>query len=122
MKLDFIADCAILRLSEFSPDEVRRFRDELNNLMAGDIPILAVHELPFLNAVSDCELILACDRQETGLKHTGPSQFTCRWSSATWDNIIGLLDPFVEGSLGFQWLNGPRDTGLSWLISKDGTW
>jgi len=122
MKLDFIADCAMLRLSEFSADEVRRFRDELSRLIAGQISSLAVHELPFVNAASDCELILACDRQETGLEYTGPSQFTCGWSSATWDNIIGLLEPFIEGSSGYQWLSGPRDTGISWLISKDGTW
>ena len=126
MILDFLPhgspDCPLVRLSKFSPVEARQLHDALSSLADGTVESIAVHELPFVEAIG--EVRLTCRRSQWDqslVKGITDCHFECRFSPETWENVAGLIEPFTKGAAGFQWLaGGSGEIGL--LVSVDGQW
>jgi hypothetical protein len=59
---------------------------------------------------------------DQGVVHGGMAKaFECALTPDTWDNIAGLVEPFIERTEGFQWLNAGIGEA-AWLFSADGRW
>lgn len=126
MKLEFLPggspDCPLVRLFDFNPAETERLVAALNCLASGAAERVAVHELPGVEALGGCRLTLVVRSWDQALvRRGGPADFECGFTRGTWDNVAGLVEPFVHGGGGFQWLAGvPGEASL--LLSASGQW
>ena len=126
MKLEYLEtgspDCPLIRLYGFTPAEAGRLHAALMSLASGVVQRVPVHDLPGVEAIGDCRLVLVSDRRERGIvRKSAPADFECALTPTTWDNVAGRVEPFVEGTTGFQWLtDGPSNANL--LLSADGHW
>jgi hypothetical protein len=107
MKLAYLADgsldCPLLRLDDFTPLEAGRLRAALSAPASGKTDRVVVHQLPFVEPVGDCRLVLMCQSWDQAvIRAAGPYSFKCGLTSARWHSIVGLIDPFVTGGAGFQ--------------------
>ena len=125
MKLDYLpADSPhspLVRLYDFTLPEARQLLLAILELANG-----TSEESPSMNcrgsspwAVVSCfsvsgagtAPVLTCE----------PATFECGFTMETWDNVAGLIEPFAQGSAGFQWLaQVPGEAAL--LLSWDGRW
>jgi hypothetical protein len=127
MKLDYIdnvpADGPIIRLYNFTNDEIRQLYDAVKELSTGDSSQIDVHELPYVQPIEGCQLsfgLCAWD-QAVIRKSESKNEFDCRFTTGTWENIANLMEPFVKGSSEFQWLAGvPGEASI--LLSPSGFW
>lgn len=118
---DDSADDALIRLYDFTPAEVRRLQSAIGDLAAGVTQSVAVHELPSVVPIDGCRLTFVRQKWDGAVVQRGPNQFECGFTADTWDNIAGLVEPFVNESTGFQWLAGvPGEASI--LLSRDGQW
>jgi hypothetical protein len=94
----------------------------LASLASGGVEAVAVHDLPFVEAVDGSGLTLRSNSWDQSLIRGGaPGIFECGFTRETWDNVAGLVEPFVRDASGFQWLAGaPGEASL--LLSVDGRW
>jgi hypothetical protein len=114
-------DCPLILLAEFKPSEALQLRDAVVNLANARIEQLAVHELPDVVPVSGCELMFRVRAWDQAVVQVGPTSFECGFTAGTWDNVAGLVDPFVREVAGHQWLaNSPGEVAL--LLSASGKW
>lgn len=125
MKLEYLADgsadCPPLRLYDFTPAEARQLLGAVAALASEAAESVEVHRLPFVAPIGDCRLTLARRPRDQAVMRVGRSAFECRFTAGTWDNVAGLVEPFVEGTRGFQWLAGsPGEASL--LLSVSGEW
>lgn len=126
MLLEYISDgssgiCPLIRLYRFSTDEAVRFRNVVVELSDGRIQKVEVHELPYTKVIAGCELTLWVSSFDQSVIQKDANSFECRYTAETWDNVVGLLKPFVEGKGGHQWLSsGTGDAEL--LLSFSGEW
>ncbi len=128
MKLEYLAkgspDCPLLRLYDFDPGEARQLLAALITLASGTAERIEVHQLPFAESLGDCRLALirrSWDQAIVCLPR--PPEFECRFTADTWDNVAALVEPFAEGSGGFQWLAGvPGEAALLLSASDSGQW
>ena len=125
MKLDDLSaslpDETIVRLFGFTTAEAEKFLAVLKNLTAGKADQVAVHELPYVEAVEGCKLRLRVRSWDQSMSQVGPSAFECGYTTGTWDNLAGLVEPFIAGSAGYQWLAGGSGQ-LSLLLSPSEKW
>jgi hypothetical protein len=126
MKLDYLPDgspdCPLVRLYDFTPAEAGQLQRVLADLAAGRTSRIDVHCLPFVETVGGCRLVLVAQASDGAVYHRAwPTEFECGFLPDTWDNLAGLIEPFVAGSSGFQWLaRTPGEVDL--LLSADGRW
>jgi hypothetical protein len=126
MKLDCLErgspDCPLIRLYAFTPAEAGWLHVALTSLASGAVQRVPVHDLPGVDAIGGCRLVLVTHRRDQGVvRKAAPADFECALTPATWDNVAGRVEPFVEGAAGFQWLTaGPDEARL--LLSADGHW
>jgi hypothetical protein len=125
MKLEFLPDgsddCPLVRVYDFSPDEVDRLCAALSALASGEQQSSAVHALPGCEAVSGCRLVLRCGSKDKGLVQLPAlAAFECVLTAGSWDNVAGLIEPFLGGGGGHQWVVTSGDA--KWLVSTDGRW
>jgi hypothetical protein len=128
MKIEYLADgspdCPLVRLFEFTPTELQRLYSEIMSLASETTRSVAVHELPGVESIGGCRLTFLTDRRDKGMvRVAGPAEFECRVTPTSWDNVAGLVEPFLEPSFGhYQWLDHGfgGDTGL--LLSPSGDW
>lgn len=126
MKLEYIPygspDCPLIRLYDFTPAEAEQLRVAVVKLASGESPRVQVHRLPFVESIRGCRLSL-CLRSwfQSTIKISEPADFECGFPAEVWDDIAGFIEPFAQGSGGFQWLAGaPGEATL--LLSVDGKW
>lgn len=125
MKLEFIQDgspdCPLIRLFDYKIEEVVQLRREILRLVSGELKSLNLRRLDFIEPVADCRLRLEIGTTNKGTEPVGDgNEFVCELTAEYFDGIIELLDPFADGSSGYQWLD---ETGsVSLLISRDGLW
>jgi hypothetical protein len=124
MRLDFLPegspDCPLVRLSGFDPAEAGQLHEVLAGLASGEIDRVDVHELPFIEPIGGCRLVLSVDWWDRGIiRGDSPEDLACGLTAEAWDDIAGLVEPFAKGAIGFQWLTRQ---GASWLISAGGDW
>ncbi len=82
---------------------------------------VAVHELPWVAAVGGCELVFCLRVWDQAVVRLGPAAFACGFTTGTWDNVAGLVEPFAADGRGYQWLAGvPGEASL--LLSASGEW
>jgi hypothetical protein len=126
MRLEFLPDgspdCPLLRLYHFTPAEARQLHGNLAALVTGTAESVAVHNLPFVEAFADTQLTCRATTWDQSLtRDASTGEFECGFTPETWDNISGLIEPFMRGAAGYQWLaTVPSEVGL--LLSVDGHW
>lgn len=126
MRLEFLPDglpdCPVLRLYRFTPAQARQLHDNLAALVTGTAESVVVHDLPFVEALIDSRLTCRATIWDQSLvRGASPGEFECGFTPETWDNVAGLIEPFMRGAVGFQWLaTMPGEVGL--LLSVDGQW
>ena len=125
MRLEYLAEgvlvCPLIRLTHFSAAEASSLASAIASLAAGEADRVAVHEIPGVVAVGRSELVFRCRAWDQAVVRVGPSSFECGWTSGTWDNVAGLVEPFTSGAGGYQWLAGaPGEVSL--LLSASGDW
>jgi hypothetical protein len=125
MKLEYLADgspdCPLLRLCNFTRTEARQFLASVARLASGAADRIEVHGLAFVEPVDECWLSLARWSWDQAVVRVGSSAFECRFTLGTWDNVVGLIEPFAQGAGGSQWLAGlPGETAM--LLSVSGEW
>ena len=125
MRLEYLAegspDCPLIRLSDFSPAEVAALASAVTALASGQAERVAVHELPGVSSVGDCELLLCRRAWDQAVLRVGPSSFECGLTPGAWEDVAGLVEPFQSGAVGHQWLTGaPGEASL--LLSSCGRW
>ena len=122
---DGSADCPLVLLYGAAPREAATLSKALRELSGSGENRLAIHELPGFSSVDGCRLFAARFRTDMGVKMIqSPNQFECFLRPVSWDNIVGLLEPFCrdENTTGsrFQYLNENSDIRL--LISNERAW
>ena len=111
MKLEFLVDTAggpTLLLYGTRSDEVTKLRKALQVLSEWPGRRLAFHELPYVEAVGDCELLAVCGSRDIGVRQPFEAlSFEWLLGSSSWSNVEGLLEPFCVPTSGTrcQFLN-----------------
>jgi hypothetical protein len=126
VKLEYLPggspDCPLLRLYDFDATQAEQLRAVFAALAAGSLDSVALHDLPGVEAVGGCRLLLRAGRRDAGIVPTGePMGFECVLTRATWDNVEGLAEPFTAGPRGYQWLVATAYS-MPLLLSSDGLW
>lgn len=112
-------DCPLVRLFDFTPAEAESLRKGVRCLADGQRERLDLAEDCNVTSVGGFALSFVVGRRDVGLA-CERGCFSWVLCPETWDNIEGLIEPFVKGSTGFQWLSNAGATSL--LISPGGTW
>ena len=127
MRLEYLrdgsSDCPLIRLYDFDARAVIVLRDLVVELAEGSRRELAVHDLPDVDALGGCQLVLEVGTRNRGvIPERSPTSFRCVLTDASWENVAGLMGPFCEpgASGGFQWLSDEGKVSL--LLSGDGHW
>ncbi len=128
MKLEYVREgapeCPLIRLFDFTVEEVEQLREIINQLALGKRQRIEIHNLSWIESIGNCRLTFFMQSWDQGVvkkKGNDENNFECGFTTATWDNIEGLVEPFINGSGGFQWLASvPGETDI--LLSRDGQW
>lgn len=125
MRLEFLlegsAECPLIRVFDFTPTEAQRLASTIADLAAGRAERVAVHTLSGVRAIGGCKLTLISRGWDQAVVRIGPFAFECGFTPGTWENVAGLIEPFVAGSGGYQWLAGaPGEASV--LFSPSGQW
>jgi hypothetical protein len=117
MKLEYLATgspyCPLIRLYDFTPGEGRQLHRAFASLATGAAECVEVHHLPFVEAVGNCRPTLIRSGRDQAVIQVGRlAEFECRFTAGTWDNVAGLAEPILEGSIcGREY--GPFHVGVS---------
>ena len=127
MRLEYLPDgspdCPLIRLYDFDHQTVSAFRRLIAELQSGSRQELVVHDLPDVEAVGGCQLVLEVGTRNLGvIPSRSANSFSCILTEAGWENVADLMEPFCEpGHAGaFQWLSGEGEIPL--LLSVNGQW
>lgn len=126
VKLEFLeesSDGPTILLSGSDPNEAARLRKEFRELSEWPTRRLSLHELPFIEAVNQCEVTASSGSRDVGVKQKSEApSFNWILKQLTWSNVEGLLEPFcVQGSgTRFQFLN--PSFGPEVIFSTTGKW
>ena len=114
MKLDFVdteaetvEDNRLIRLFDFSCEEVALIHGSILELASGLEDEIAVHRLPYVERAG-VDLNLRLGTKDFGIYSTFEmSEFECRLTADTWVTVAGYMEPFLSScdSNSFQWLN-----------------
>jgi hypothetical protein len=127
MNIEFIAegglDCPLLLICGRDIAVIGRLAAEFQQLADGAVGRVAVHELAGLNAVGEiCLTALVSDRDE-GVVPLAPGVLQWRLTAASWDNVVGLLEPLESRSSeehAHQYIEQSGD--ISVIVSTDRSW
>ena len=129
MRVEYFADgsedCPLVLLYGPDPTDAVTLSEALRVLSNSCESRVAIHELPGFVSVDGCQLFASVAGSDIGMKMIVPTTvFDCSLRADSWDNIIGLLEPFchLETMSGtrFQYLQDSGDIRL--LISNERAW
>jgi len=129
MRVEYFADgsvdCPLVLLYGADPTEATSLSRALRGLSASSESRLAIHELPGFSSVAGCRLFASCSGIDIGVKMIQPpNQFECFLGALSWENIVGLLEPFCDQEnitiSRFQYLDENGEIRL--LISTERAW
>ena len=125
MRLEFLPDgsddCPLVRIYDFSIDEVAELIKGFHALASGDQDILEVSDLPGIDVVDGCRLVLRSGPRDRGMVQLhGCDEFECVLTTDGWKGVAEMADQLVEAKWGYQWLCSSEDASL--LLSNDGHW
>jgi hypothetical protein len=107
---------------QFTVAEIDQLLAIVMSLASGHADQVEVHHLPFVTTIGGCCMTFRVSAWDQAIVRTSkPLDFECRFTTGTWDNIAGLMEPFVQGANGFQWLAGPPGEAAL-LLSDSGQW
>jgi hypothetical protein len=130
MNVEYFADgsqdCPLILLYGANPTDALTLSKALRMLSNSFEMRVAIHELPSFVSVEGCQLFASVAGSDIGVKVMVPAAvFDCSLRAETWDNIIGLLEPFCHrqeslSGTSFQYLDATGDIRL--LISTERAW
>jgi hypothetical protein len=113
---------SILRILDFDSSEACQFRAILSKLADGSITKTDLSGIPFIAAIADCHLVLNVGLSDKGIIVHSENTFECILTKNSWEDAVGLVEPFCEGNLsGYQWLYN-LNTNIDFLFSPSGDW
>ena len=125
MKLDYLEEfgdmCPLIRLSQFTGAEIQRLRQTCADIAEGSSERICFDAMESVESVDGTELTFVRGARDRGVVKTGEKQFEVVLAPEGWRQTAEFIDPFCNGSLGFQWLT-PNAGRIKWLLSKDGSW
>src|SRR5690242_9320082 len=114
MKVEYFGESAVdsplVLLYGSDPNDAVTLSTAFAALAKSSVSRVAVHELPGFVSIDGCQLFGSVEGSDVGVKMIGPhAVFDCSLRPHTWDDIVGLLEPFshAAGTTGarFQYLN-----------------
>ncbi|MCB8967447.1 MAG: hypothetical protein H6660_11190 [Ardenticatenaceae bacterium] len=128
MKIEYFAgdcsDCPLILIYGSEAVGARNLRLAIERLVVGLTSRLAIHEFPGYSSIDGCQLFASVGQVDLGVRQLGDGAiFECILRKDTWEEVMGLLDPFTDDDAvhhGHQYLT---TTGkISLLISTDRSW
>ncbi len=101
------------------PEAAARLQEQVGSLAAKRVQHVAIHEIPGFESVDGCRLFFSVGQEDWGtLPLQAENEFSCELDSVSWENIIGLIEPFTKQKDrdGFQWLDSSYG-GITIIIS-----
>ena len=125
MKIEYLPDgsddCPMIRLYDFAQSEIADLFAAVTTLASSERLSVAVDELAGVETISECRLTLRSGVRDIGVVHVDArASFECGLRPEGWDNVAGLIEPFLNAASGYQWLVMLGDARL--LHSVDGQW
>lgn len=126
MKIEFLEngspDFPLIRIYDFDESEVRTLFDAITALSNGSSKSVAIHELPKVESVAHCHLTAESTKRDIGVSRIRNEENSFLWElkPSGWDNVAGLIEPFLERLSGAQFLDSPSK--ISVLLSWSGDW
>ena len=126
MKLELIdadtddAADQILRLYNFSAVEAARFQQAIHQTLLTEGKPLDLTKLVFIEPLN-CKLVLCLSDKDKGITSVGNGEFICELTTAGYETMVELGEPFCNGVYGFQFLYNII-TPIDFLFSVDGAW
>lgn len=111
----------VVRLSQFSPREVERLQSAVETLASGETDHFDLSPLGIIDP-SGVQWSFVDGKTDEGLIVDKTASFW-RLTPASWDNVAGLLEPFMNDGLppqSHQWLSHCSNASL--LITVNGRW
>lgn len=117
---DVVAD-QLVRLFDFDQSEAGKFRDRIKLVLIEQKRALDLQDLDFIKLIN-CKLVMRISDTNLGIVKHNKTDFTCDLTSASYEQMLELLQPFCENDTnGFQWLYD-LDTPVEFLFSPGGSW
>ena len=124
MKLEWLPDgspdCPIIRLHDFIKEEVALLHAAVLRLANGQADRFELHRQDYIESVDDCRLTLRVRSWHQAIVKVGePADFECGLTTDAWDEMAATIEPFTQGTDGYQWLTSGE---AELLLSPDGLW
>ena len=121
MKIEYLNDgadaCPLIRLYEFQTTEVERLCRLFDDLAHGTMTSAFLEDV---ESIDGTQLTFALGKYDQGIVARSTQSFELVLSADSWLLLSGRLEPFCQGSSGYQWL---WDVGpIQLLLSQTGTW
>lgn len=126
MKLDYIANINeygdhVVRLYDFNQELAIKFRAVVMEAIITNKKELDLSAVDFIES-RNCRLTLRISEENTGIFTNDNELFFCDLTTAGYEQMINLLEPFCNrDTKGYQWLYD-IDTQTDFLFSPGGTW
>jgi hypothetical protein len=132
MKLEFLDDISeggsypqvvptkLVRLYDFEPRQAQLLKEVIQNKIINERGTVDLSVLPFIQPIN-CNLVLRLSDADDGIIVTDSTNFVCSLTVTAYEKMVHLMEPFCEGSGGYQWLYD-LDCPIDFLFSPGGTW
>ena len=126
MKLEYLesgsSDCPLVRLYEFDASDLAHLCEHFQLLALGTVQRVALHELPFVEAVNHCRLVLRLSESDRGiLRISCPGAFECVLTGEGWEDVNERAGALANTTAeAYQWLDKTGEISL--LLSETGQW
>ena len=115
---------SMIRLYDFTPDQIRQLIAVFLTLADSHQSSIKLHEMPFIESLGGCELVLVLGSADRGISPTSKEKsFQCELTSESWRRAASLAEPFLKAPTGvYQWLCDLPQIAVEFLLSTDGAW
>jgi hypothetical protein len=127
IQIEFFPDAeenGLILLHGNDPQAARRLQEQVASLTSKQVQHVAIHEIPGFESVDGCRLYFTVGQSDFDtLPLRAKNEFSCELDSISWENIVGVLEPFTErmDHDGFQWLDSSYG-GIAIIISTFRGW
>lgn len=128
MKMEYLAigsvDCPLIRLYDFTPNEVGQLCGVFASLASGTAHTVALHEQPFIQPVDGCRLTLQTATRDKGIEKIDTIGFECILTKDGWDDEAERAQSLAcdDDREHHQWLLYGILGEIRLLLSWDGCW
>jgi|SRR5579872_3204511 len=129
MKIDYLengsTDWPLIRIYGDEPEFCAQLLRAFEQLANGEVKEVSLTGLPGAEPLGNCTLIAQTFKLDRGIVHKHGNIFYWMLTSASWDNVAALIEPFcLPETNGFQWLDQVAASDARVLVSKSphGRW